>query len=105
MAKSKLETGTVLDGFTIRQLIQHTSGLMLTDDMAPQEALDAWRRGIEVAQTRGDVQAAREMAGWLAQGRLKRREDIVDGLERAPDAFIGLLQGKNFGKLLVRVAT
>jgi NADPH-dependent curcumin reductase CurA len=31
------------------------------------------------------------------------REDIVAGLEKAPEAFIGLLQGKNFGKLLVRV--
>ncbi|MDQ9491420.1 NADP-dependent oxidoreductase, partial [Serratia marcescens] len=32
------------------------------------------------------------------------REDIVDGLEQAPQAFIGLLQGKNFGKLVIRVA-
>jgi NADPH-dependent curcumin reductase CurA len=32
------------------------------------------------------------------------REDRVDGLERAPEAFIGLLQGRNFGKLVVRVA-
>ncbi len=34
---------------------------------------------------------------------MKYREDVVDGLENAPEAFIGLLQGKNFGKLLVRV--
>ena len=40
---------------------------------------------------------------WLREGKLKFREDIVDGLERAPAAFIGLLEGKNFGKLLVRV--
>ena len=33
---------------------------------------------------------------------MKYREDIVDGLEKAPEAFIGLLRGKNFGKLLVR---
>ena len=32
------------------------------------------------------------------------REDIVDGLERAPGAFIGMLEGRNFGKLIVRVA-
>jgi len=31
------------------------------------------------------------------------REDIVDGLERAPEAFIGMLEGRNFGKLIVRV--
>ena len=32
------------------------------------------------------------------------REDVVDGLEKAPEAFIGLLTGKNFGKLVIRVA-
>jgi NADPH-dependent curcumin reductase CurA len=45
----------------------------------------------------------RDMGGWVKSGRVKYREDIVDGLENAPEAFIGLLQGKNFGKLLVRV--
>jgi NADPH-dependent curcumin reductase CurA len=45
----------------------------------------------------------RDCGGWLREGRLKHREDIVVGLEKAPEAFIGLLQGKNFGKLLVRV--
>jgi hypothetical protein len=40
---------------------------------------------------------------WMREGRLKFREDIVDGLENAPRAFIGLLEGKNFGKMLVRV--
>ena len=40
---------------------------------------------------------------WVAEGRLKYREAIVDGLDNAPRAFIGLLQGKNLGKLLVRV--
>ena len=34
----------------------------------------------------------------------KYREDIVDGLEKAPASFLGLLQGKNFGKMLVRMA-
>jgi NADPH-dependent curcumin reductase CurA len=44
------------------------------------------------------------MAAPLVKGRqLKYREDIVDGLERAPEAFIGLLQGKNFGKLLIKL--
>jgi NADPH-dependent curcumin reductase len=46
----------------------------------------------------------REAGGWLREGRIKHREDIVDGLENAPAAFMGLLKGKNFGKLLVRVA-
>ena len=47
--------------------------------------------------------ARRQMAEWIAAGRLKYREDIVDGLEKAPRAFIGLLRGENFGKLLVKL--
>lgn len=46
----------------------------------------------------------REMGAWVEEGRVKLREDRVDGLENAPDAFIGLLQGRNFGKLVVRIA-
>ena len=42
----------------------------------------------------------REAGEWVRSGRLKYREDIVEGLENAPAAFLGLLQGKNFGKLL-----
>lgn len=45
-----------------------------------------------------------EMGGWLAAGEIQYREDIVDGFENAPKAFIGMLNGGNFGKLLVRVA-
>jgi NADPH-dependent curcumin reductase CurA len=40
----------------------------------------------------------------IADGTLVYREDVVDGLENAPDALIGILDGRNFGKLLVRVA-
>ena len=43
------------------------------------------------------------MRGWLAEGRIHYREDLVEGLERAPEAFMGLLEGRNFGKLVVRV--
>jgi NADPH-dependent curcumin reductase len=45
-----------------------------------------------------------EMSKWLQNGKIKFREDIVDGLENAPQAFRGLLEGKNFGKLVIRVA-
>ena len=45
-----------------------------------------------------------QMSAWLNEGKIKFREDIVDGLENAPQAFTGLLEGKNFGKLVVRVA-
>jgi NADPH-dependent curcumin reductase CurA len=44
-----------------------------------------------------------ECSRWVREGKLKYREDVVVGLENAPEAFIGLLQGKNFGKLLVQV--
>lgn len=46
----------------------------------------------------------RDAGEWVRNGRLKYREDVVDGLTRASAAFLGLLQGKNFGKMLVRVA-
>lgn len=45
----------------------------------------------------------RDMTAWLADGSVRYREDIVEGLENAPEAFRGLLAGRNFGKLLVRV--
>ncbi|MBT6144289.1 MAG: NADP-dependent oxidoreductase [Gemmatimonadetes bacterium] len=51
------------------------------------------------------IEALREMATWLADGRLQYREDVIDGLENAPAAFIGMLQGDNTGKRLVRLAT
>jgi NADPH-dependent curcumin reductase CurA len=47
----------------------------------------------------------REATAWVKEGKLKYREDVVNGLENAPEAFIGLLRGKNFGKLLIKVAT
>ncbi|WP_437968648.1 NADP-dependent oxidoreductase [Sorangium sp. So ce260] len=46
----------------------------------------------------------RDMGAWIGAGRVTLREDLVDGLENAPAAFIGLLEGRNFGKLVVRVA-
>jgi len=45
----------------------------------------------------------REVGAGIADGRIRYREDIVDGLEQAPEAFIGMLEGRNFGKLIVRV--
>ncbi|MGV3720954.1 MAG: NADP-dependent oxidoreductase [Actinomycetota bacterium] len=46
----------------------------------------------------------REMSAWLEAGKVCYREDVVAGLENAPTAFIGLLQGRNFGKLVVQVS-
>lgn len=44
-----------------------------------------------------------QMKEWVSKGQIKFREDVVDGLENAPEAFIGLLVGKNFGKLVVKL--
>ena len=46
----------------------------------------------------------REMGGWLHEGRIRYREDFIDGLENAPQGLIGMLRGDNFGKLVVRIA-
>ncbi len=61
-------------------------GFVITDHYG--ERFDAFRR---------------QMLGWLETGAVQLREDRVDGLEHASQAFIGLLQGRNFGKLVVRM--
>lgn len=45
----------------------------------------------------------REMGQWLREGRISYREDVIEGLERAPQGLIGLLRGDNFGKRVVRL--
>jgi NADPH-dependent curcumin reductase CurA len=47
----------------------------------------------------------KQMGAWVRAGRIKYKEDIVQGIENAPRAFIGLLRGENFGKLQVQVGT
>jgi len=49
-------------------------------------------------------EAALEMAGWMAAGQLKSREDIVEGLENFPEALLMLFKGENTGKLVLKVA-
>ena len=47
--------------------------------------------------------AMKRMSKWLKEGKIVWKEDIVEGIENAPQAFIGLMNGENFGKLLVKV--
>jgi len=56
----------------------------------------------DFAAKHGDFQ--RDVSQWVREGKVKYREDIAEGLENAPQAFMGMLKGKNFGKQLVRIA-
>lgn len=64
-------------------------------------------RGFIIIEDFGSLypEFAAEMAGWLKSGKIHYREEIVDGLEQAPAAFIGMLVGKNFGKCVIRVGS
>lgn len=48
--------------------------------------------------------ARRDLAGWLRAGRLNYQEDVLEGIEHAPDAIAGLYRGENLGKRLIRIA-
>ena len=48
--------------------------------------------------------ALKQMGEWITSGKLKYREDVVNGIDKAPRAFIGMLRGENFGKMLVKLA-
>ena len=50
------------------------------------------------------LEAVRDMAGWMASGKLKSREHIVEGLQTFPDTLLKLFTGENFGKLMIKVA-
>jgi NADPH-dependent curcumin reductase CurA len=49
-------------------------------------------------------EAATEMAGWMVEGKLKSREDIVEGFENFPETLLKLFKGENIGKLVLKVA-
>ena len=62
------------------------------------------RQIVLAARPQGKPQFLRDVGARIADGRIRYREDIVDGLDKAPQAFIGMLDGRNFGKLVVRVS-
>src|SRR5690606_15742761 len=47
---------------------------------------------------------ADQMRSWVKEGKVKYREDMIEGLENAPAAFAGMLKGENFGKVVVKIA-
>jgi NADPH-dependent curcumin reductase len=75
-----------LVGTLLRERIK-MQGFIIFDDYAPR-----WS------------EFAGAMGKWVKEDMVKVREDIVFGLENAPEAFIGLLQGRNFGKLVIQLA-
>jgi len=50
------------------------------------------------------MEGMQALASWVLSGKLKAREDIVDGLETFPDTLQKLFRGENFGKLVIRVS-
>jgi len=48
--------------------------------------------------------ALQQLSAWLRQGKIRYREDVVEGIENTPRAFIGMLEGRNLGKQLVKLA-
>ena len=62
-------------------------------------------RGFIIFQDFGHLfpEFAKTMGAWLAAGKIQYREDMIEGLEAAPQAFIGLLRGENFGKRVIHV--
>lgn len=71
--------------FTIIQRRLEIKGFIISDHM----------------QSMGDF--VRDVGGWIREGKIRYRETVVDGLDSAPKAFMGLLKGENFGKLVVKV--
>lgn len=51
-----------------------------------------------------EKEGLQQLSSWVKSGEIKYKEDIVEGIESSPEAFIGMLEGKNFGKMLIKTA-
>ena len=67
----------------------------------------AWRarsRGAVPSAVQRSPEALRDLESWVRDGRIRYREDILDGIEQAPGSIAGLYRGENLGKRLIRIA-
>ena len=107
-----LEVVTVSGEAVLEKKNGETAGLSQGERMAPGDTLMTGEETFvqllfpNGVYTRVDPNSALTLSYLfsLKDGKIKFREDVIDGLENAPQAFIGLLEGKNFGKLLVKIA-
>ncbi|MFN0161893.1 MAG: NADP-dependent oxidoreductase [Burkholderiales bacterium] len=76
-------------------------GLLTSTLLARRIRMQGFIIGDDYGDRYAEFSAA--MGAWLAAGKIRFREHVVDGLENAPHAFIGMLEGENFGKLIVRL--
>ncbi len=86
---TRLPDGPDRTGWLMGQMLRKritVQGFIVFDDFAPRYP-----------------EFAAAMHGWIAEGKIVYREDVVGGLENAPEAFIGMLRGDNFGKRVIRV--
>ncbi len=104
---------TVLNHINMFARIALVGGMALYNAETPPAPPDLWRVLIKRAILQGagwmehmdkEAEFRAEMGQWLAEGKIRYREDIVVGIENAPAHLIGLMQGKNIGKALVRVS-
>ncbi len=89
----------MIAGYNATDLGDGVRGLMLT--VGKQLRLEGF-----IVSSHNDVAPAfrRDFAEWAAQGKIKWRETVEQGIERAPDAFLKLFSGENVGKMLVKLA-
>ena len=93
-----------IDSHTVRHPVPSWRRIPFTEACSRRICSIAHRHALVVNDERAQGPAFRqEMAGWIAEGAVTYKEDIVAGLENAPEAFIGLLEGRNFGKLIVKL--
>jgi NADPH-dependent curcumin reductase CurA len=59
-----------------------------------------------IVSSHGDMAPAflKDMSGWIADGKVKWRETVEEGIENAPTAFLKLFKGENLGKMLVKLS-